>query len=82
MNPSYPGIGQDTALLDGYVGWIESNGEARTTLNESLVVVHLIPLSDSLQTLQVMPGGEDGVVHGVQGLIGKTDRGWERHCRS
>ena len=73
MDPPYPSIGQDGALLNGDVGWIGCCGEGRTTPNEGLMVVNSVGTSYGFPRLAMTSGIEDDILVHVQGLVGKTD---------
>ena len=73
MDPPYPSIGKDGALLDGYVGRIGCCGEGWPTLNEVLVVVNSVGTSYGLPGFAMTPGVEDDVLVHIQGFVGKTD---------
>ena len=81
MDPPYPGIGQDGALLDGDVGRIGCCGEAWTTPNEGLVMVNSVGTSYGLPGLAMTSRVEDDILVHVQGLVGKTDVVFESHDR-
>ena len=82
MDPSYPSIGQDQALLDGYVGRVCCCGKGWPTPNKGLVVMNLVATSDGLPPLAMTPGVEDDVLIHVQGFVGKTDSILLGHGRS
>ena len=82
MDPPYPSIGKDQALLDGDVGWIGCCGKRWPAPNKGLVVMHSIATSDGLPGLAMTPGVEDNVLIHVQGLVGKTDRVFLGHGSS
>ena len=81
MDPPYPSIGQDRALLDGDVGQIGCCSEGRTTPNEGLVMVNSVGTSYGLPGLAMMPGVEDYVLIHIQGLVGKMDSVFLSHDR-
>ena len=58
MDPPYPSIGKDGALLDGDVGWIGCCGEGWSTPNEGLVVVNSVAPSYGLPGLPMTSGTE------------------------
>ena len=73
MDPSYPSIGQDGALLNGDVGRIGCCGEGWSTPNEGLVVVNSVGTSYRLPGLAMTSGIEDDVLIHIQGFVGKAD---------
>ena len=81
MDPPYPSIRKDGALLDGYIGWIGCCGEGWSTPNEGLVVVNSVGTSYSLPGLAMTSGFEDDVLVHIQGFVGKTDVVFVRHDR-
>ena len=81
MDPPYPSIGQDGALLDGDVGRIGCCGEGRSTPNKGLVVVNSVGTSYGLPGLAMTPRVEDDILVHIQGLVGKTDSVFLSHDR-
>ena len=82
MDPPYPSIGQDGALLDGDVGRIGCCGEGWSTPNEGLVVMNSVAMSYGLPGLAMTSAVEDNVLIHIQGLVGKTDGVFVGHGRS
>ena len=81
MDPSCPCIGKDRSPLDGDVGWIRHGGEGESLPAEGWTMVDLVIASDGLD-IGKSSGGEDGVLLGVQTLVGKTDSVFLGHSKS
>ena len=74
MDPSCPCIGKDRSPLDG-------DGEGESLPAEGWMMVDLVIASDGLD-IGKSSGGEDGVLLGVQTLVGKTDSVFLGHSKS
>ena len=81
MDPSCPYIGKDRLPLDGDVGRIRHGCKGESLPTEGWVMMDLVIVSDGLDVGE-SSGGEDGVLLGVQTLIGKLDSVFLGHGKS